>query len=412
MKLYLLEIKRIFKMKQTIILLIIGFLMAFLMAYLPISFVVVKETDSAGQVSEITGKKAIDYINNARSENYGIITIDKLYAATEKYKTEFKKNNVSQYYDMPLSIYNKEILPIKHLVSRLPEVYADSKTGIGPEIQNIQLDDVNKFYEKAVSHLSDIMKLEYRNDIVTREIAENMYAKVKKPFEIHGYFTRGAFDYIVLYIMILVIICTSIASPTFSENYQNGLDSIFRTTKNGRARFVISRILALATIFIVFYSVCMFVQVTIMNRAFGVEYLKTSVQMIFSTISLIPMNIGQLQLATIGGGLLSLLATMSFTIFMSSKMRTSRSTMMITILICIFPSIIYGAIELNWFNFIFPSSGVGLQNNLLYQLIDINFVKIFSKSIWSAKLIVISAVVEFVAFLAFTIRTYCRHEVI
>ncbi|MCU9810075.1 hypothetical protein LEQ06_19205 [Paraclostridium sp. AKS46] len=50
------------------------------------------------------------------------------------------------------------------------------------------------------------MKLEYPKNIDAQNKAIKMYEKVDKPFQIYGGFSRDAFDYIGLYILLLLII--------------------------------------------------------------------------------------------------------------------------------------------------------------------------------------------------------------
>lgn len=382
------------------------------MAYLPISYESINYENEKGEVISLEGKEAIDYKKSVRSKYDGEISAKKLYLAVEKYQKTFKENSIKTENDIPLNIYTEEISEIKSLVSKLPEVYADSKTGIGVEVQDISLDQIDQFYNRCSEHLTDIIKLENSNDQKTQEKAERMYSEVKQPYELYGGFSRDAFDYIVLQILILVIICTAIAAPTFSENYQNGSDSIFRTTEKGRLRLVITKILALLSIFTVYYLLCMSFQVTILNWAFGAECLKTSVQMLFSVISLIDCNLGTLQILTIAGGLLSLFAMISFTLFLSSRSRTPWVSMLIAILICLAPSIIYAIAGNNLISYIWPSSGIGMQNNFLYQLVGINFIKVGSIRIWSANIILLVSIIEFLGFGVLTIRNYCKHEVV
>ena len=49
------------------------------------------------------------------------------------------------------------------------------------------------------------------------------------------------------------------------------------------------------------------IQIGIMNQAFGADSLKTSVQMVWQIIAPVSLNIGELQIATVFGGLLALL---------------------------------------------------------------------------------------------------------
>ena len=92
-------------------------------------------------------------------------------------------------------------------------------------------------------------------------------------------------SYIEFYILFLAILCVAIAAPTFAGEYQTGGDSILRTTKHGRTRLAITKILAAFTLFIVTFLVGITVHILILNVAFGTDCLKTSFQMLYSTTS-------------------------------------------------------------------------------------------------------------------------------
>ena len=64
---------------------------------------------------------------------------------------------------------------------------------------------------------------------------------------------------------------------------------------------------------------CAALYLVLSNSFYGWDMLKTSIQLIFSSVSLGSMNIGQLQLAVTAAGWASLLATISFTLFLSSR---------------------------------------------------------------------------------------------
>lgn len=119
-------------------------------------------------------------------------------------------------------------------------------------------------------------------------------------------------------------------------------------------------------------------ELTITNLAFGAECMKTFMQMLLSVISLPAINLGQLQVVLAVGGLISLLATISFTLFLSAKCKDSISVILIAIVKCLLPIFTYSS-EANWLSFILPSAGIGMQNSLLYHLTGFNFAYRFNK---------------------------------
>ena len=153
------------------------------------------------------------------------------------------------------------------------------------------------------------------------------------------------------------------------------------------------------------------IEVRILNQAFGTESLKTSIQMVLQVIALVPLNVGGVQIVTVFGGLLSLLSGICFTLFISARMRSAMVSMLFSLIIAILPTILYFAVGLSWIVFLWPSSGTGMQNSLMYQLVDTNFLTIGERGIWVPWVIITAAAVELVVFAVLSIRTYCKHQV-
>lgn len=413
MRMFKVELKRILSSRRTLIILGIGLLMSIVMGILPLTYETINYTDSNGAVISVEGKKAIDYKKSIRSKYNGEITTEKLGNALTVYQKTVRENgNISDESEsFPLTAYTESISPIKPVLSKLPEVFADPQTGVGSELKDIPIEDAIRFYDKAKTHLRDVISLEYDGNKKIMDKASEMYEKVKTPFSLYGGFSRDAFDYITLNILILLILCVAIAAPTFAEGYQNGADNILRCTKFGRIPFAMYKVLALFFVITIYYLLCMSVQIAILDFSFGTECLKTSMQMLFSAVGLLSWNLGQLQIAVVFGGLLSILCMVVFTLFVSAKVRTSLTAVLIPIVFALLPSIVYGAAGGLWLVYILPSAGIGMQNCLLYQLVDINFLSMGTSGVWTPYIIIGGAVVELIVFWVLSVYSYCRHRV-
>lgn len=177
-------------------------------------------------------------------------------------------------------------------------------------------------------------------------------------------------------------------------------------------KLAVMRILAACCIFTVIFILGMSLHLSILNLAFGTDCLKTSFQMLFSVINLPNMNLGQIQIVLVFAGLLSVLATISFTLFLSARCKDSVTVLLISMLILFLPIFAYGALGDTGIVGILPSAGIGMKNNFLYQLCDFNFLHVVGMSFWTPYVILISAAVELPIFLLLTIRAYCKHQVV
>lgn len=411
MRLFRLELKRIMKSRRTLALLAVALFMSVVMAYLPVSFESINRPGENGEVIELDGLPAIRFKRDYYEKTAGDITPQKLAEALRTYQSYV--NEYGTLNDVPLDIYIENIMAVRPMLKGLTEAFADPKTGIGADLMDIDPDEVEQhFYEKCVSHLDDVMNLEQKDYETAGRFAADKYTGVGQPFYLYPGMSRDAFDYTTLYILVLSILCVAIAAPVFANEYQTGSDSILRCTKYGRIKLAVTRILAACCIFIVVFVLGMSLHLSILNLAFGTGCLKTSFQMLFSVINLPDINLGQLQIILVLAGLLSVLATISCTLFLSARCRDSLTVLLISIVVLFLPIFAYSAFAgASWISTVLPSAGIGLQNNFLYQLYNFNFLHIGEASFWTPYVILISAAVEIPVFLFLAVRSYCKHQV-
>ena len=131
----------------------------------------------------------------------------------------------------------------------------------------------------------------------------------------------------------------------------------------------------------------------------------------YSIINLPNINLGQLQIILAAAGLLSVLATVSCTLFLSAKCKDTLTVLLISIVVLLMPLFAYVAMGATWLSTIFPSAGIGMQNNFLYQLADFNYLNIGGMSFWTPHVILISAGIELFVFTFLAIHSYCRHQI-
>lgn len=411
MRLYRLEIKRVLKARRTLILLAVALIMSVVMAYLPIMFESINRPNADGTVTELDGIEAIRFKRTYYSETYGTVTPQKVADALQSYQSIVKEYGSLD--DVPLDIYIEHILAIRPLLKGLTEAFGDPATGMAADIMEIDPDEVvQSYYEKCAAHLNDVMENEQKDYPTAWQQANKKYVELEKPFQLYYGISRDAFDYVELYIFILSILCIAIAAPVFAGEYQTGSDSILRCTKYGHAKLAITKILASGSIFVVVFAFGMTIHLLISDLAFGMDCLKSSFQMLFSIINLPNLNLGQLQVILALTGLLSMLASVSFTLFLSAKCKDSLTVLLVSLVILLLPTFVYSALaSATWISTILPSAGIGMQNNFLYQLINFNYLHIGEMSFWTPYIILISAVIEVPVFLFLSIRSYCKHQV-
>lgn len=414
MKLFALEIKRVLRTRTTWLLLAASLALSGIMAWLPVTFEsrYISGLDGMEQV-EIKGMDAIRLTRKAQADLRGEITQEQLKAAVETAQRTLIASGKDYTYQLPAGVYQENILPIAPLLSRITEVYADPETGMAPGITALAPEQLDHYYESCVSHLDDLMKLEQKEHPMAQEKARAMYAKVKMPFVFYSGYNTNAYDYQVLLIFLVVLFCTVITAPVFSAEYQTQADDILRCTKYGKFRLAVVKLLSALLITSAAFLCCAAVYLALSNSFFGWDMLKTSMQLIFSSVSLGSMNIGQLQLAVAAAGWASLLASISFTLFLSSRCKNTVTALSLALLFFLSPIILYMASSGNavsWLRCLLPSGGVSILGGFAGEMTGFNFLHLGNFSVWSPYVIAAASLIEIPVFLAAAAWSYCRHS--
>lgn len=160
--------------------------------------------------------------------------------------------------------------------------------------------------------------------------------------------------------------------------------------------------------------ICSAVYILTVNSLFGWDCAKTSVQMIFSIVTLARMNMGQLQWFFALAGLLSILAAVSLTLFLSSLFRNTAASLSAAVVFCIMPVVIAmtvpGTIS-TWICSLLPASGVSIQASILYAITDFKFLNLAGMPVWTPYVMVGANILEIPLFLLLAVHSYSRHTV-
>ena len=156
------------------------------------------------------------------------------------------------------------------------------------------------------------------------------------------------------------------------ENIKRAVTASCEPPKYGHKQLAITKILAAFTLFVVTFLVGITVHILILDAAFGTDCLKTSFQMRYSIINLPNINLGQLQIILAAAGLLSVLATVSCTLFLSAKCKDTLTVLLISIVVLLMPlfclcgdgsnmALYHTSICRNWYAEQFPFSACRFQ---------------------------------------------------
>lgn len=413
MRLLKLEMKRVLKSRLTFLLLSFSIFLAFVMAWLPITFSYHSYTDEDGNTVELTGLKAIAYEKELQADIAGIVVPEKVRQAVERYQVCLTKYGVENSWDLQEGVYQAEIFPYAPMLHGIKEAFANSDTGMAASIMEIAPAEVDRYYDVCAERIVSLMATEQKNHPSAQNVAVTMYHKVKKPYLFFPGYSTDAMDYQLLLSFLIVIFGAVIVAPIFTSDYQTGADDILRCTKCGTVKLSTAKIVSAFLICGIDYTVCAMIYLLVSNSLWGWECTKTSMQMLYSILNLPNMNIGQLQYFLVFSGLLCILATTAFTLFLSAKYRNVVTSLSMALLFVFLPIILYMALpdEIGkWIYSVLPAGGVGLQTSLLYAMIDFKFWNIGNFAIWLPHVMIGAYLIEIPLFGILTAISYIRRQ--
>lgn len=403
-----LELKRLLKARRNWALFAFALVCSVLLAYLPTTFCYSSRTDAEGNEIVLTGLESIAYEKQRQAGAAGTASPERIREAVETYQACLKRYGVTESYDLPEGVYEQEILPLSPLLHGVKEAFADPKTGMAPSLSEVDPERLDDWEAVCEARIEALMKLEQPDNLAAQRRAAEMYRRVEKPFSVYPGMSSAVLDYQNLLELLVLLLCTVIAAPAFSAERQPGADDILRGTLHGGARMGAARAAAVLLVSAGLFAVCAVVQIVTVNALFGWECGKTSVQMLYSIVSLTGMDVRGLQWFFAGAGLLAVLASVSCTLFVSARCKSAVSALAAGLLLCVAPTAVFLALpgEISaWLCALLPAGGVGIQTSILYAATGFRFLNVFGLPVWTPYAILAACLIELPLFFWLTVRS-------
>ena len=417
MRLFKAELKRIVKSRSTLIIFAVSIVLSTVLALIPILMASADVEESGGNVKELNGVSAIKYLKEIRSVSNGEVTPEKLKSALKIYQECVKEYGPIDGEEFPKNIYLEKISPNMGLYMLISDAYFKCyRGGQGGsseliKLENIDLNELDHFYETCAKGVDGFCVMENMSES-TRKKAVKLYAKVDTPFVLNNGYGMEAPDYLGMAIFILVILGVILVAGTFSDGYETGSDQILRCTKLGRKQLALSRILSTTMVCSAIFLASTTIHVIISDLCYGMETVESSVQTLSNTGALINMNIFELQIALVTGGLLSLIAVCGMTFFISSRCEHTSVTLSSSLILTLVPTFLFAAFGNTWIQALLPASGVGFADTGLYAgLLKYRFLEIGRHSFWNPYVTMISTLLWILPLMVLSARSYCKHQV-
>ena len=383
------ELKRLIKSRSTLFL-----AAAALTASVFFACVTVAGAGSIGRgYITLHGVEAIEYHRELYAEAEGFVTperIDAMVRFSEAARAEY--GPVSE---MPEKIYAKWI-------SSEPVLSAVKIYGAGWEP-----DEYYQWRKDAI----DAITSSFSNGAI-RDTALALDSRVEEPF--YWEYGFGSSEAQVNWSLLLFALCLTgvvMASPCFSQGYATGADSIMRCARHGRGRLFAAKAAAAYTVCAAVYLLCAGTFWGILLLTFGPDSSAAQLKMDPTLPLNLSMN-GVLALCLLSG-LLTLLASVSLTLLLSSVQASSLAVLVISAAALALPMfagryIAYPAGD--WLRLLLPGGGTGLLSSMYYELSDVRYLALGSVVLITPFVMLAAPAIEAPVFALLARRAYVRHE--
>jgi len=387
---------------------IMAVIFSLLMAYVPISFY--NCVNPSGDKEYLSGFNALRTMKEIRSDIEGTIEHEDIKAAVKSYQEVTQKYGVDSEYSLPTE-GKLETAKYEFLFWRIKEAYGPGN-GLGANLNTLSADDLDEFYSAVHKHLQNNMKLEQEKYPAAQAKALAMYENVQTPYLYYVGAGSTVFDYEELLIFLILLCSVVVVASVFSTDYQTGADDIFRSAKNGKRKLATTKVMSSIIVTLGMIVLCLYIWGVATRLIWGKEGMKTSIQILFSIINLVNLNAGQLMWVLAICGTLMIISCVCLSLFISSCVSKNMVSLILSVAICLAP-IVLGWIlpnyTVDYAKALFPSGGIGLQNCILFDIIDFKFLNIGPVAIWTPYLIMGFAILEIPLWITLTIRNHDKH---
>ena len=348
-----------------------------------------------------SGLDAVAHARTVYAPSYGSVTAEKLESALRTYQ------DIAEDYpegEIPDALREKTTAPLLPLLHLLSYTY---------ETRDISVDAAADFYRQREARINASIEEQYPGSPAVQNAAKNINQRVETPFYYtYGYGDSDGPEFLVFLLFVLVFFGTVIAAPVFSEDYHSQADDIQRCCWYG-PQLGTARLMAVYVLVLLLVTVCTGIYLLSLNTVFGWEGLKASLQTRYFTTAITPMTIGGVMGATVLSGILTLLATVSCAMLVSSRCKVPVAAVSASVVIALLPVFFsFLHIEESVLSSLLPSAGV-VSSSGFYQTLTEKSLEFFNAGdlvLWRPCACLLFAAVEIPLFGGLAVWSYKRQK--
>lgn len=415
------ELKRVLKTRSTWRLAAIALVICLVSAFSTVRQVV-KYIDHGDEPTEIV--KGVDVYEENR-ERYSVIrgeVTPELFASVVALHHELLARYGTDY-DIPPDISSEVLGPYSPVFTWIYYAFSDD-FGAALTSADISPERARNYYQERLHTMELALTEKYEQTPRVVEYAMSRLSAGSGNFRYsYGIGSTNAFSNLGLCALLVTLICVVITAPIFSADYASGADDILRCTRRGRGQLAAAKIGSALLIDLGVFALCFGAFLTVMYFAFGFDDITSAelLQVGFNPQGLDAM--GVLRWIVLSS-FLAFVAMNTFTLFVSSRLKSSLGVVAISVAVALIPTIIrmfmaggsfghgFAAAEgnfLNWLRLCLPSGGISLTGAMMDELTGLRFLWIGDFITWSPYILFTAAAVQIPIWFSLTLRSYCRH---
>ena len=376
------ELKKIIRKRSTVLIIIT----ALLISLSSILFGAMTETSYITETEKLRGFQAIENERNIQGQLRGYLTKDYI----NQINIEADQNNPNYWGILP-AIGVQEV--------RLPNI-----------ISNLTAGNINGIYDNILKGtLADKPRPVGTSNEVDKLL--KMYEQVQVPFYFDYYdgWEKMSSSFSILVALVVSAIIVICLSPVFSEEYSQKTDAIILTTKYGKNKVILAKIISSLIFVLSIYLLFGTLNFTLHAAIYGLDGSNANIQLHgWYYQSPYHFTFLELNLVSMGLSLIGLLYIAVITLFISSKVKSPFITVILSAAVLYIPKIDVSEISYTA-NIILDLLPINMMNAAEHFELGV-FYNLFDMALLQPIMMIFTAVIVSVLLITFTYKSFKNHQ--
>lgn len=378
------ELKKIIQKRSTFLIIVAALLISLSTTF----FGAMTETSYITETEKLRGFQAIENERIVQGQLSGYLTEEYI----KQVNLEASSQDNSKYWGILSSIGVQEV--------RLPNIISDLNAG-----------NINGIYDNI---LNETLTDKPRPVVTSNEVDKllKMYEQLQVPFYYDYYdgWEKMSSSFSILVALVVSAIIVICLSPVFSEEYSQKTDAIILTTKYGKNKVIIAKLISSLLFTLSVYLLFVTLNFALHALIYGLDGFNANIQLHgWYYQSPYNMNFLELSLFSMGLSLIGLLFMAVITLFISSKVNSPFITVILSAAVLYIPNIDLSEISYTA-NIVLELFPINMMNAAEHFELGV-FYNLFGIPLLQPIMMIITAAIIATLLLTFTYKSFKNHQV-